>query len=64
MHAELSSLASTIAAAKVRITEIAERLDPTRAADLLTALHEVERSLGGVHRQLERAVRLARTGDH
>ena len=60
MHAELSSLASTIGTAKNRVTDLVDSLHAERDAALVAVLHEVERSLGSVHRQLDRATRLAR----
>jgi hypothetical protein len=62
MHAELSSLTSTVAATRDRVTRLADQLSAERDADLQSALFEVERTLGSVARQLDRATRLARQG--
>ena len=61
MHAELSSLTSTLATAKERITRLADSLQDERDADLQAVLHEIERSMGSVQRQLQHATRLARS---
>lgn len=60
VHAELSSLSSTAATMKARVASLAEGLRLEKDAELLSVLYEVERSLGNVNRQLERAVRLAK----
>jgi hypothetical protein len=60
VHAELSSLSSTTANMKARVASLAEGLRQEKDAELLSVLYEVERSLGNVNRQLERAVRLAK----
>jgi hypothetical protein len=61
MYAELSSLTSTVAGAKERVTRLADGVHDERDAELRAALYEIERALGSVQRQLERATRLART---
>ena len=45
---------------KARVASLAEGLRQEKDAELLSVLYEVERSLGNVGRQLERAVRLAK----
>ncbi|CAB4707390.1 unannotated protein [freshwater metagenome] len=60
VHAELSSLSSTTATMKARVASLTEGLREEKDAELLSVLYEVERSLGNVNRQLERAVRLAK----
>ena len=60
VHAELSSLSSTTATMKARVASLTEGLREETDAELLSVLYEVERSLGNVNRQLERAVRLAK----
>ena len=60
VHAELSSLSSTTATTTARVASLTEGLREEKDAELLSVLYEVERSLGNVNRQLERAVRLAK----
>jgi len=62
VHPELSSLSSTVAATKSRVTTLVETLHADRDAELAALLYEIERSLGSVQRQLDRATRLARSG--
>ena len=45
---------------RTRITRLADGLHPERDAELATLLVEVERTLGSVTRQLDRAARLTR----
>jgi hypothetical protein len=61
VHAELSSLSSSAATMKARVAALADGLHHEKDAELLSVLYEVERSLGNVNRQLERAVRLSKS---
>lgn len=60
-HAELSSIASSLGELAQRVSALAEQAnradpgDPASGADLATDLFDVERSLKGALRRLERA---------
>lgn len=60
VHAELSSLSSTASTMKARVAALTDGLHGEKDAELLSVLYEVERSLGSVGRQLDRAVRLTK----
>ena len=58
LPAELSALASTVADVQTRIGAIAQRYQDGRHDDLVSALHEGERSLRAAIRSLERSAKL------
>jgi hypothetical protein len=60
VHAELSSMSTTVTTLCARVGHLADGLDADRDAQLLSQLVEIERSMRTISRQLERAARLAR----
>lgn len=56
-HAELSSLAATVAEVLERVTASAERLGPIGGGSEASDLFEVERALGQASRRLDAVVR-------
>jgi hypothetical protein len=59
LPAELSALASTVADVQTRVSAIAQRYQDGLHDDLVSVLHEGERSLRAAIRSLERSAKLS-----
>ena len=56
-RAELSALATTLDDLTTRLTSVADRYQGTERGDVADGLYEVERSLLGASRKLDRVLR-------
>lgn len=60
--AELGATIEAVRSYRQRVTALVARNTDTERDDLMTALYEAERSLGGAERTLQRALRISSAG--